>query len=131
MRDLLADVGGASFRRLPSLEAAQSDPHGIAVLEGDDGGTVYAVVPAREAGCSLGALQQLLVDLDERVWPHNPPNMRHLYFESRREGEAVPGGMGGGLVAAGVWLHPEVARLGLTDAVLDVIAGKRARVGDP
>lgn len=97
LRQMMAEAGAASYHPLPSLVAAQADPHGIVVFEGDDGGQIYVVSPAGDIVCSEEKLQQMLVDLDEIEWPENQdPSMRRIYFESRAPGEIIPGGTGGG-----------------------------------
>ena len=105
LRQMMAEAGAASYRPLPSLAAAQADPHGIVVFEGDDGGQIYVVCPACAVVCCEERLQQLLVDLDEIEWPESQdPSMRRIYFESRAPGEVIPGGTGGGQVTGGPWI---------------------------
>lgn len=128
LRRMMDDTGKATYRPLASLSAARADAHGIAVLEGDDGGQVYIVCSAQQIQCSDTVLQQLLIDLDEIEWPGNDPNMRRIYFESRPVGEGVPGGMGGGQVVDGFWIHPSLAKHGLSDAIKEVLSGKKQRI---
>ena len=126
LRRMMAETGAVDYHPLSSLAAAQADPQGIVVLEGDDGGQVYLVCPARDIACSEEKLQQLLVDLDEIEWPGNDdPSMRRVYYESRGVGEGVPVGTGGGQVTKGLWLHPRLARQSLVNLIRDVLLGKR------
>jgi hypothetical protein len=123
---MMAEAGVESYRPVASLSAAQADPHGIVVFEGDDGGEIYLVCPARHITCSEDRLQHLLVDLDEIEWPGNDdPSMRRIYFESRAAGQGVPGGIGGGQVTGGLWIHPRLAKQGLLDPIRDFLSGKR------
>jgi hypothetical protein len=126
---MMAEAGVESFRPLASLAAAQTDPHGIAVFEGDDGGQIYLVCPVRHITCSVETLQQLLVDLDQIEWAGNDdPSMRRIYFESRAAGQGVPGGIGGGQVTDDLWIHPRLAEQGLLDPIRDVLSSKRDRI---
>jgi len=122
----MADSGKTSYHPLASLAQALSDPYGIAVLEGDDGGQIYVVCPARHIKCSESVLQQLLVDIDGTEW--DDPSMRRIYFESRPPSQPVPGGMGGGQVMDQPWIHPRLIENGLSDAILNVLSGKAQRI---
>ncbi len=129
LRELMAEAGASSYHPLDSLADAQADPHGISVFEGDDGGQIYVVCPARLIKCSEQALYQLLSDLDEIEWPcNNDPSMRRIYFESRPPGQGIPGGMGGGKVADEIWIHPRLVQKSFADLIAAVLTGKKERI---
>jgi hypothetical protein len=128
LRRLMAESGREPYHPLTSLAAAQTDPHGIVVFEGDDGGQIYLVCPARHITCSEETLQQLLLDIDEIEWPGNDPSMRRIYFESKPAGQGVPGGMGGARIIDGLWIHPRLAAQKLLNHIVDVISGNRSRI---
>jgi hypothetical protein len=128
MRRLAADADGADYHAFGSLDDARAEEHGVVVLEGDDGGQIYATCPARHVACSEPELRQLLDDLDRLVW--RDPDAARVVFERVPPGSAVAGGMGGGVVRAGVWVHEELVRLGLEPEIRDVIEGRRARVSE-
>jgi hypothetical protein len=130
LRELMAEAGASSYHSLSSLADAQADPHGIAVFEGDDGGQIYLVCPARFIRCSEQILHQLLLDLDEDEieWPGNDPSTRRIYFESRPPGQGIPGGMGGGKVADEIWIHPRLVQNRFADLIIAVLTGKRERI---
>ena len=128
LRELMAEAGASSYHPLDSLADAQADPHGIAVFEGDDGGQIYLVCPARLIRCSEQVLYQLLLDLDEIEWPGNDPSMRRIYFESKFPGQGVPGGMGGGQVTEDIWIHPRLVQNHYTELILAVLTGKKERI---
>jgi hypothetical protein len=52
MRRLVADSQGVEHRALRSLDEARVQTDGFVVLEGDDGGQIYAVFPAAAVECS-------------------------------------------------------------------------------
>jgi hypothetical protein len=81
LRRLIADAQGTSYQALPSLTAAQLHDDGVVVLEGDDGGQVYAVFPARAVTCDVEALDHLLRDLDAIAWPGDDPHMPRVFYE--------------------------------------------------
>jgi hypothetical protein len=96
------------FEPLDSLAAARESEDGVVILEGDYGGQIYLVAPAAAGECSEGALLRLLRDLDEIAWPGSEPDASCVRFERLAAGATVPGGMGGGKVEAGIWVHPEL-----------------------
>lgn len=78
------------------------------VLEGDWGGQVYLTVPWSLLGENPNVLP-LLKGLDREAWSCNRGDGRRAYLYSPREHGSrtrrVSGGMGGGRLADGVWLH--------------------------
>jgi len=126
LRKLEAEAAGSEYLSFVSLDAAQHDPEGVVVLEGDEGGQIYAVCPASLVRCGQDALQQLLRDIDAMVW--NDPSSARVCYERLPLGSGVSGGMGGGLVQDSLWLHPNLVRRGLFENVKAVIEGRRRRI---
>jgi hypothetical protein len=126
LRRLLAEAEGLSYRAFRSLDEARRDELGAVILEGDDGGQIYATCPASRVGCSQAALEQLLHDVDDLVW--RDPRSSRLCFERLPVGSAVPGGMGGGRIEAAVWVHEDLTKLGVDEAIQDVVEGRRGRL---
>jgi hypothetical protein len=128
VRRLVADAVGDDYVAFNSLADARRHPDGIVVLEGDDGGQIYAVVMASEVVCEQATLDVLLQDLDAIAWPGNDPNSARVFYERRRLGDGVAGGMGGGVVVRGGWVHPMLCDLGLDEGIRRVIAARQDRV---
>lgn len=128
MRELLAEGGKATYRPLPSLKDAQQDPNGVAVFEGDDGGEIYIVCPARLIRCGEDVLLSLLEDIDEIEWQGNDANMRRIYYETQMQGAQVPGGMGGGIVTAEPWINPRLIQKGLGESIRAVLSGRKRKL---
>lgn len=128
LRSLMGEATGAGYTSFASLPDAQHDPQGVVILEGDEGGQIYVVAPARLVACTEEVLAQLLVDLDEICWPGNDPGMRHLVYERVPEGEYVAGGMGGGEVTGGIWIHPRIEDIGLAGEIRAVLSGTVERL---
>ena len=80
------------------------------VLEGDWGGQIYLTVPWKLLGADPKVLP-LLKSLDREAWSCNRGEGRQAYLLSPRErGQKtrdVTGGMGGGRLTDGLWLHRE------------------------
>jgi hypothetical protein len=129
VRRLAADAAGTPYRALTSLADAQAFEDGAVILEGDLGGQVYAVFPAREVRCSEDALRLLLADLDARARAHPVPGDADVYFERHPLGAAIAGGGGGGVVLPGGWVNDEFVQAGLDGDILDVVSGRRRRLG--
>lgn len=131
VRRLMADAAGEEYVAFHSLAEAQQDPDGVVVLEGDDGGQIYAVVPASRVICRPDTLEQLLRDLDGIAWPGNDPDAARVFFERRRAESGVAGGMGGGTVTAEGWVHEEFRKQGLEEDIRGVLAGEMERIRAP
>ncbi len=123
VRSMVADAAGQPYRAFRTLVEAQADPEGIVVFEGDDGGQIYLVCTASSVRCSEEDLRALLRDLDSLKW--NDVTSARVYFESLPIGSGVWGGMGGGRVVNGLWVHPEIERYAA--AIQQVLCGARAR----
>ncbi|HLL89198.1 MAG TPA: hypothetical protein VK324_07835 [Tepidisphaeraceae bacterium] len=121
---MTAAAAGIPHVRFDTLDAARQAPDAVAVMEGDYGGQIYFTCPVRHIRCTPNALKQLLDDLDESQWCD--PGGAGLYYEVGASGSGVAGGMGGGAVIDGVWLHRELEHL--RSQVEEVIAGTRTRV---
>lgn len=130
LRDLVAQAHGGRYVSYSSLREARAHEHGCVVLEGDDGGQIYAAIPAVNVRCSQSTLKRLLRDLDAIAWPSNDEDMARVVYEERRRGAAVAGGMGGGVVADDGWVHTEFASLGIDQEIREVLAGARSRLSE-
>ena len=107
-----------------SLEEARKHRNAVVIFEGDTGGQIYLTAPVKDIHCSVPELESLLKDIDGFGWGDG-----EMYFEIRNTGEGVAGGMGGGIVTDGVWLHPnfmtnDFATFEISKRVNNVISGK-------
>jgi hypothetical protein len=121
-----AEASGQLYQQLPTLAKAKEYDDGVVILQGDDGGQIYLVCRATDVNCSVEALEQLLVDLDEIAWPGNDPNSRRIYYERRPTGSAIAGGMGGGRVSETPWIHKKLASQ--ASVILRVLRGEMVRI---
>ena len=122
LRRMIADAQGRQYRTFRSLLEAKSSPDSIVVFEGDYGGQIYVVAKVAVISCSEQVLVSLLSELDSLKW--KDPQGMGLYFEEAEIGQPIPGGMGGGRVTEGVWVHPRLQQY--SSKVEDVLTGKRS-----
>lgn len=94
-----AHIQGAIERRGSLL-----GPKRWLVLEGDWGGQIYLTVPWHLVGKGANIIS-LLAQLDRLAWPSNEHDGVNVYLTDEMHG--VSGGMGGGKLEDGLWLHPE------------------------
>jgi hypothetical protein len=123
LHSLIAEAHGLGHHTFASLSDAQRDPDGVVILEGDDGGQIYVVARASDVECSEETLWRLLRDIDEKEWPANDLDSFRVCFEKHHIGEVIGGGMGGGLVTLGPWVHPRLEPL--KSAIVGVLIGKK------
>ena len=128
LRRMVSDSHGLPYVPLRSLAEAQACDDGVVIPEGDDGGTSYVICPAGLVGCDEQVLERLLRAVDAVIWPGNGPNSAHVYYEGLPVGASVPGGLGGGRVTSGVWVHPVLQEEGLGDVIRSVISGRLSRM---
>lgn len=83
---------------LTRLYKAKEIEGSYVVLEGDWGGQIYLCCPVSHIKCSQEQLKRLLDDLDAIAWKCNEEEGKGMYFEIRKPGEGIGGGMGGGLI---------------------------------
>jgi hypothetical protein len=126
VRAIVAAARGQTYTAFENLVAARAHPDGALVFEGDYGGMIYLTVPARLVACDEDTLEQLLADIDDVCWGDS--GGAGLYFEALPVGSSVAGGVGGGRVVEGVWLHAALEVLLLRPEVAAVLAGRSVRV---
>jgi len=115
------------FKPLKSLEEAKLRPDGVVILQGDEGGQIYLSCPARHVMCSEDVLRQLLSDIDSREWKCE--EISDVFFEELPVGSGIWGGMGGGIVVDGIWVHERLADI--RSSIEAVIQGKKNRIIEP
>lgn len=141
---ILADQGRMPYQPLRSLDEARAYPDAVVIAEGDSGGQVYFTCPVRLIRCTEAELMLLLEDVDAIQWGIDNGGAG-LYYERLSVGDGVWGGMGGGMITEGVWVHDRLCDVGTDEAVRAVVEGRahffspptseevraRAAAGDP
>lgn len=126
VRRLIADAHDTSFYPLRTLDEARHHDDGVAILQGDWGGQIYAVIPVRMIRCSTDTLQRLLLDLDIEAWSCNENEGASIYYERKPAGIGVAGGMGGGASTGQLWVHPEFDEI--AEQIRRVIIGEQETI---
>ena len=126
LRSMIADAHGLPYRAFRSLHEAKESPDSVAVFEGDYGGQIYVVARVSAISCSEQVLVSLLSELDSLEW--RDPEGMGLYFEEAEIGQPIAGGMGGGRVTEGIWVHSRMQQY--ASLVEEVLAGKRSSLFD-
>lgn len=126
LRQLMAKGKGVPYVSADDLETARAQPDMYAILEGDDGGTIYVTVPASMIFCTEETLHELLREIDGLVWKDNDEDMKRITYEPHKVGDRVAGGMGGGSIEPGVWIHNTLEQY--RDAIESVLAGVRVSI---
>jgi hypothetical protein len=101
------------------------------IIEGDYGGQIFATCPARLIGCSEERLGNLAAELETGINATDDASPAQVVFEPVPIGGGVPGGMGGGWVTDGVWVHAEIRQVGWQPAVEGILLGSQDALGDP
>lgn len=107
-----------------TLVEARSIENSYVVADGDWGGQVYFTIPAAEVACSEERVRQLVREVDQVCWGGQEEGSLGVNFRSGTPGEGVVGGMGGGVLRGGLWVHDEISQLGWKPAIGRVLAGK-------
>jgi hypothetical protein len=123
---MMADASGDAYTAFTTLTAAREHPASVVIFEGDYGGTIYLTIPVRHVACGETALKQLLFDIDAMYW--SDTHGTRVVYEVVPVGAGVAGGMGGGLVVDGLWLHPKIEALGMREDIQQVLDGQRQEI---
>ncbi len=98
--------GLTSFR---SFDEAKKASDGVVFLEGDWGGQVYLTCPTKYVQCDEETLKNLLREINYIEWGCNEGDGAKIDYRRANPGDNVGGGMGGGVVDDGLWIHPDIA----------------------
>ena len=121
IRHIVAAAQGTEYKPLQSLKEARTVGDAYLVMEGDWGGQIYLVCPVNLVNCDEKELDQLLSELDEIAWECNGGEGAGIYYERRKPGEGIAGGMGGGVATEDLWIHPEFVSKGLENRIRNVV----------
>ena len=134
VRSMLAEARGDKYEAFASLAEAREHRDAAMIMEADSGGQILMTCPVSRIAAEESVLVQLLCDLEMITWgggglsESDVPFEASMHYERLPPGSGVAGGMGGGVVVDGVWVHEALVTLGLRQQIEDVIAGIRARL---
>jgi hypothetical protein len=125
LRLMMAESQGQSYKYFSTLSQAIANK-AIVILQGDYAGQIYLTCPAEKVKCSEVDLKLLLEYLDAKAW--KDLSSAGIFYELCPDDGTVSGGMGGGLVINGVWLHSRFVDIGIKDNVENFILGKSTKL---
>jgi len=134
VRHMMGLAHGESYDALASLSDAQKNPDSVLIMAADSGGQILLTCPVRYIVASEAVLLQLLCDLETITWGGGDlaeslePCDAQICYEILPIGAGVAGGMGGGLVVDGIWLHKELCDRGLKGQISAILAGQQERL---
>ena len=102
---------GINIRELTffeSLDEAKKTSNGVAVLAGDNGGQIYLTCPVKYVKCTEDVLKKLLSEIDDIEWGCNEGWGAKVDYRRANAGDGIIGGIGGGVVEDGLWIHPDI-----------------------
>jgi hypothetical protein len=130
-RLMMAEAAGQTYRSYQNLAEAVADPDAAVIIEGDYGGQILVTAPLRLIDCTEERLNRLAQELENLTWPENGGDSQAVLFEPAPVGTPVAGGMGGGVVMEDVWVHEELAQLGLASAIRAILRAERQELPEP
>jgi hypothetical protein len=139
LRSIWARAHGQEYQAFPSLDEAGKHPHAAMIMEADSGGQILVSCPVSLICATEQALRLLLCDLENVSWgggfdanQHEPSDESGIYYEPLPPASGIAGGMGGGAVTDGIWVHRWLdAELMLREQIEAIILGKQARLTLP
>jgi hypothetical protein len=126
VRFAISQVCNTEYEPIEGFEGALNTQDAVLIMEGDWGGQIYLTCPMKLVHCSEGALENLLTDLDDIAWHCNEGLGTGIYYEVRKPGEWISGGLGGGYVSDTLWVYPEFDDR--ENEIKDVIEGRSERI---
>ncbi len=111
----------ANFERFHTLAQARATEHTAVIMQGGDGAQIYLTVPVKYVRCDEAALRELLAAIDRLACDR--PHEAAMSLELAPVGSGVFGGLGGGSIVDGVWVHPQL-EVDVLPTARDVILGR-------
>lgn len=121
MRKMFNDAHKIPHIPIKNLEEARRTNDAVMIFEGDWGGTIYLSCPIKYVICNENELQCLLNYIDSLYW--NELDGANIFYEVIKPGQGIAGGMGGGLVIDGIWIHPKIVELSIENKIIETITG--------
>lgn len=115
------------MRILKNFARAAKSSRGVVIFMGDWGGQIYLTCPMKNIKCDELTLINLLQDIDSIEWGCNEGDGAFIICVSANPGEVVDGGMGGGIIEDGLWIHPDIADC-VKEQIKKVICGELASI---
>lgn len=107
---MVTKAKGLEYKPVETLEEARNTPNAIVVLDGDYGGQVYATCQVKHLIPTIthAQLEAICKQLSALEWDQEDD--WQVSYQIKAPGEGVWGGMGGGRVLDGLWMHPKLCQ---------------------
>ena len=134
LRFMVGTADGTGYIFFKTLEQARAHPNAALIMEADSGGQILLTCPVSRVHASEEVLHQLACDLETITWGEGGLSKDNLLcdaqilYEPMPPGSRVSGGMGGGVVLEGPWIHEDLHDRGLSAQIEEVLFGKRNRL---
>lgn len=106
---MVTKAEGLEYKPIENMEEARNTPNAIVVLDGDYGGQVYATCPVKYLNSSITHSQLEAICKQLSAWEWEQDDDWQVSYQIKEVGRGVWGGMGGGLVEDGLWMHPKLS----------------------
>lgn len=126
VRSIVSKAHGTSYKPIKNFEDAKRYNDSYMIMEGDFGGQIYLSIPVKLIKCDYEILKNLLKYLDKIAWECNKGEGSGIYFERKKSGEGITGGMGGGVALNSLWIHNKFSKI--KNKILDVLSGKKKSI---
>lgn len=110
------------YKPIENFNEAKKCNDSVVIFEGDYGGTIYLTCPIKFVKCNEEKLNKLLKFIDKNYW--NDLDGAGVYYELIEVSQGVAGGMNGGFVIDGIWIHPEIIKLGIDNKIKEILTGE-------
>ncbi|MBU2476687.1 hypothetical protein KKG83_04410 [Candidatus Micrarchaeota archaeon] len=107
VRKIVSQAQNTDYKPIKTFEEAKKFDDSYLIMEGDYGGQIYLSTPVKLIKCDIKTLEKLLKELDKIAWDCNEGMGCGIYFERKKVGEGIWGGMGGGIALNELWVHEE------------------------
>ena len=106
---MVTKAKGLEYKPIENMEEARNISNAIVVLDGDYGGQVYATCPVKHLNPTITheQLEAICKQLSAVEW--NQDDDWQVSYQIKEVGHGVWGGMGGGRVEDGLWMHPKLS----------------------
>lgn len=124
VRHMVSEAHGLKYEPIEDFATARKVEDAVVIFEGDWGGQIYLTCPMRLIKCSEEDLSKLLDELDKIAWECNDGEGKAIFYERRKVGEGISGGMGGGVILNDLWIHEEFVDTGMVEKIRQTITGE-------
>lgn len=118
VRSMFNFAHGIPYVSIKSIKKARKK-NAYVIMEGDWGGQIYLTCPLKYIKCNEKKLKEILQYLDNICWCCSEGV--NFYYEIIKDRKGIAGGMGGGAIIDGLWLHPNIEEKNLRKEIEEML----------